>query len=154
MSVLRVADEDYPDAATRHLGDAKALCAAFRHDGASYLLGYVVECCLKSVRLHDQAWQPALLAHDPQALSTARKAMMNSKLFGHKLYALMATAIGTTGARYLPDLPPSASIYKWSEARRYQRADPQAEDTADAWLHWASYVYDATIVQMTLDGAL
>ncbi|HEX4423214.1 MAG TPA: hypothetical protein VH165_35120 [Kofleriaceae bacterium] len=153
MSALRVQNEDFPEAATKHLNDAQALHAAQRADGACYLLGYVVECCLKSVRLHDHAWRSATHRHDAGALSIARN-QMASRLFGHNLLALLSTTIGTEGARYLPDLPPDASIYQWKETRRYQPLDPNAETAATSWMSWARFVYDATIVQMQLDGVL
>ena len=41
--------DDYPDAARKHLEDAKVLLAGSRPDGAAYLAGYVVECALKTV---------------------------------------------------------------------------------------------------------
>jgi len=153
MSVLRVQNDDFPDAAARHFGDATALCAARRYDGACYLLGYVVECCLKAIRLHDHAWRPASLNHDPQALIAARN-QMAGRAFGHGLQALVTVAIGGTGGRYLPDIPPNASIYNWSSIRRYQPVDLDAEARATSWMHWATHVYETTIVQMTLDGVL
>jgi hypothetical protein len=41
--------DDYPQAAMKHLEDAKSLLGANRVDGAAYLAGYVVECSLKSL---------------------------------------------------------------------------------------------------------
>ena len=162
VSALRVQQEDYPDAATKHLGDARALHVAQRHDGACYLLGYVIECCLKAVRLHDHAWQAASRAHDPNLLVAARN-QMSSKTFGHKLEALLITTIGPMGARYLPSLPPNASIVygstlssilKWSEVQRYHPPDPNARAIAASWLEWAELTYDHTVIQMTLDGVI
>ena len=153
MSALRVLNEDFPEAATKHLSDAQALHVAQRDDGACYLLGYVVECCLKAVRLHDHAWRPTSRSHDAAALSAARN-QMASRSFGHNLLALVTTAVGTIGARYLPDLPANASIYDWKETRRYQPSDPNALTAATSWMLWARVVYDATIVEMQLDGVL
>jgi hypothetical protein len=62
--------------------------------------------------------------------------------------------VGAVGARYLPDLPSSASIYNWRETRRYQPSDPNAEMAAASWMSWAELVYSATILQMQLDGVL
>ena len=45
--------DDHPDAAHKHLLDAEALLAQQRADGAAYLSGYVVECALKSLWLHE-----------------------------------------------------------------------------------------------------
>lgn len=153
MSTLRVQNDDFADAATKHLNDADALHTAQRNDGACYLLGYVVECCLKAVRLHDHAWRAGSHSHDAQALTAARD-QMKSRMFGHNLQALVTTTVGTVGARYLPDLPSTASIYGWMETRRYQTPDPHAVITATSWMSWARFVYEATIVQMQLDGVL
>jgi len=48
-SLLKPNGDDYPDAAAKHLADAKALLGDSRFDGAAYLAGYVVECSLKSI---------------------------------------------------------------------------------------------------------
>src|SRR4051812_31003088 len=45
--------DDHPDAAGKHLQDAKVLLIAGRADGAAYLSGYVVECSLKSLWLFE-----------------------------------------------------------------------------------------------------
>jgi hypothetical protein len=162
VSVLRVQNEDFPDAATKHLSDARVLHVARRHDGACYLLGYVLECCLKAVRLHDHAWQATSRSHDPNLLISARN-QMSSKKFGHRLEALLTTTIGPIGARYLPSLPTTASIVygstlssvlKWSEVQRYQPPDPNARTVAASWIEWAEFTYDHTIVQMQLDGVI
>lgn len=54
MSRLRLPNgDDHPEAAGKRLSDARVLLPAGRADGAAYLAGYVVECSLKSVLLHE-----------------------------------------------------------------------------------------------------
>lgn len=54
MSKLRTSNgDDHPEAAHKHLLDAQTLMGQQRADGAAYLSGYVVECALKSLWLHE-----------------------------------------------------------------------------------------------------
>ena len=56
MSHLRQGnDDDYPEAAVKHMQDSGVLLAGGRYDGAAYLAGYVVECALKSIEDVDSA---------------------------------------------------------------------------------------------------
>ena len=64
MSRLRNGDEDHPEAADRHFGDASHLLREGRVETAGYLAGYVVQCCLKSVLIHDHAWDVGTATHD------------------------------------------------------------------------------------------
>jgi hypothetical protein len=48
--------DDHPDAAHKHLLDAEALLTQQRADGAAYSSGYVVECALKSLWLHEKVY--------------------------------------------------------------------------------------------------
>ncbi|HSN99958.1 MAG TPA: hypothetical protein VLS89_16800 [Candidatus Nanopelagicales bacterium] len=54
MSNLAYQGDDHPEAAAKHLDDAKALLAAMRYDGAGYLAGYVLECSLKTIVLLEE----------------------------------------------------------------------------------------------------
>jgi hypothetical protein len=54
MSRLRTPNgDDHPEAAHKQLLDAQSLLGQQRADGAAYLSGYVVECALKSLWLHE-----------------------------------------------------------------------------------------------------
>jgi hypothetical protein len=158
MSALQAHNsDDFPDAATKHLGDARALHAARRHDGACYLLGYVVECSLKAVYLHDRAWESSTRTHN-KALLLAAHHQVSHKPLGHDLSALLAVSVGPEGARYLPDLPPpgpgAATILTWKETLRYRSPAPDADIRAASWSAWAEFVHDHTVIQMQLDGVL
>lgn len=158
MSTLQAQNQDdYPDAATKHLGDARALVAALRHDGACYLLGYVVECSLKAVFVHDQAWQAGARVHDTALINLAYQVVSRQRPYGHNLAALLAATVGPEGARYLSDLQiwlNGATVLQWRETLRYRSPTPDAALRAGSWIHWAELVYDATVVQMQLDGVL
>jgi hypothetical protein len=161
VSALKINDDDYPEAAEKHVRDSVALHEAHRHDGACYLAGYVVECCLKAVLLHDKAWRHTPAPHhDASALASERN-KISKRPFGHDLVALMLGTIGAVGARYMPDIPKDASILSspamgggWTETIRYRAPHPQAEARAKSWLEWAKHVYESTIVEMRLDGVL
>jgi len=157
MSALQAHnDDDFPAAATKHLGDARVLHHSRRHDGACYLLGYVVECSLKAVYLHDRAWDSATRTHNKAKIRAAHKEVSHRPL-GHVLSALLAVNVGPEGARYLPDLPlgpGGAAILEWKETIRYRSPDPSAAHRADSWSAWAELVHDHTVIQMQLDGVL
>jgi len=49
VSRLKQANDDYPEAAGKHLQDASVLQNGGRSDGVAYLSGYVVECAMKTL---------------------------------------------------------------------------------------------------------
>jgi HEPN domain len=167
MSKLRVNDDDHPMAATKHLRDAEALLAAGRPDGSAYHSGYVVECSLKAVLLHDEAWDAAKGRHDSQRLA-ARHRVLSRPPFGHdlarlttELVNLASLQIGAIGAKYLPDFRSvanqRASVLAWKETIRYAAEDPDVNGAtvrALGHLEWAMYVHEFTIAEMFLDGVL
>jgi hypothetical protein len=160
MSKLCVGDDDHPLAATKHLRDAQALRDAGRSDGCAYLAGYVVECSLKAVLLHDDAWDPTNAQHDATKLRTCHRKLSGSA-FGHKLPVLAAAQVGSVGAKYLPDLllgsPSPASVLSWKETIRYRGEDPDpllAASRSASYLEWAEHVFACSIVEMQLDGVL
>lgn len=135
---------------------------ASRHDSCAYHAGYVVECSLKAVLLHDDAWNPSTEQHDALRLRAFSKILVG-KQYGHDLLALASAQIGSSGAKYWPDLPrgsPSlsaASILSWKTTSRYQGEDPNppvAIDRAIAFMEWAELIYEGAIVEMQLDGVI
>lgn len=160
MSNLRVGDDDHPLAAVMHLRDAQALHNSNRPDGCAYHAGYVVECSLKTVLLHDDAWDAIAGEHDAAKLHACHK-KLSGKSYGHRLAVLAAAQLGAVGAKYWPDLPmppgPSASVFDWKETLRYRGEDPdfsKAVDRATAYLEWAEHVHACSIVAMRLDGVI
>ncbi len=152
MSRLAVGADDYPEAARKHIADARTLSEAQRHDGAAYHSGYVVECSLKAVLLHDRSYDPTTTTTDAAKLASWH-AQLCSKKFGHKLARLLSATVGAEGARYLPPLGPSASVLNWTETMRYWAPGAISNVQAEAFLSWAELAVES-IVQMTLDGVL
>jgi hypothetical protein len=146
-------DDDHADAAGKHLSDAGVLLENSRFDGAGYLSGYVVECVLKSVVLHDVSFNSSLGQHDLTTLADWHK-KLSRKPYGHGLQALAAIVVGAEGAPYMPDLPPTAAVFKWRETLRYAPPGVVAEDRATAYHEWAGMVYSHAIVAMRLQGLI
>jgi hypothetical protein len=154
-------------AATKHLRDAEALHEAGRLDGCAYLAGYVVECSLKAVLLHDRSWDPTV---GPNGQHVAAKlAAVHMQLrkapYGHDLVHLASQQLGAEGAKYWPDLTPGnvtqgvhlRAVLDWKETLRYRGEDPQTDRAAlraSSYLGWAAEVHARAIVEMRLDGVL
>lgn len=152
MSRLRLPNhDDHPEAASKHLTDARALIAASRHDGAAYLAGYVAECSLKALLLYEKG-MPA-----PGATPPWKKGSDGHDL--SKLQADVATLAAIGGAktaRYfgssvkgLTSLPLAA----WDPGMRY-RAPAMAVADAASWLANADSIYAETVGAMIKDGVL
>jgi hypothetical protein len=153
MSKLRVQNDDHPEAAGKHLGDAAVLLNASRYDGAGYLSGYVVECALKAVILHDNSFDPHAGSHDTAKLAAWHQ-KLSKKPFGHDLKNLAAATIGVEGARYLPDLPMNAAVLEWRETLRYMSPGDVTEPRARAYHEWAGMAYEHAIIAMRSDGVI
>jgi hypothetical protein len=140
--------DDHPEAAHKHLLDAQALLAQQRADGAAYLSGYVVECALKSLWLHETG------------LPVGTNAPWGGQ--GHKLsflsaqVAALATVAGAKIARYFGPATkqvPSSAIAGWTPEMRYRTATMTVND-AQAWCACARDAFNETVAQMRLDGVL
>lgn len=152
MSLLCVGDDDHPEAALKHFEDAKVLIGAGRPDGAAYHAGYVVECSLKTIILHDRCYDPASSSRDRAILERWHKDL-SRKPYGHDLEMLLGAVVGGDGARYMPPLHQASSIVRdWTETMRY-RAPTLNNDIANAFLAWAELAVHA-VVRMKLDGVL
>jgi len=139
-SLLQGNGDDYPDAASKHLADARALLAAARADGAAYLAGYVVECALKTIL----------------QVATGRAPKVHSLIDLTSRVASSSAAAGATIARYVTGNVtgiPAASIAGWSETMRYH-APRIAQGDAAGWVLEARAVHDDTVAQMILDGVV
>ncbi|MFZ2648777.1 MAG: hypothetical protein WA210_01600 [Burkholderiaceae bacterium] len=149
MSKLRTSTgDDHPEAAHKHLLDAQTLLVQQRADGAGYLSGYVVECALKSLWLHETGAATAKLmpwdkrGHDLNYLATQATAL--------------ATVAGAKTARYLKAATSgvaSSAIAAWRAEMRYRPAAMTSGDAA-VWCQIASGVFQETVGQMQLDGVL
>jgi hypothetical protein len=153
MSKLRVTNDDHADAAGKHLSDAGALLEKNRFDGAGYLSGYVVECVLKSVVLHDKSFDSSIGHHDPTTLAAWHK-MLSRKPYGHDLPALAAIVVGTEGAPYMPGLPFNAAVFNWRETLRYAPPGMVTEAQSRDYHACADMAYQQAIVAMRLQGLI
>ena len=138
--------DDHPEAAGKNLTDAQALESQNRHDGAGYLAGYVVECCLKTVVLIEQGartWN-GRTGHDLRFLSA------NALRF--------ASIASAKTAKYAPFGNAGHPIYDpnvgWRETLRYREQGAVPAATAQAWIAEAYFVFQKTVAQMRLDGVI
>jgi hypothetical protein len=150
MSRLAVGTDDHPEAARKHFDDAFALREARRYDGVAYHAGYVIECALKAILLHDRSYDPLAGAVNATELAQWHRKLSRSP-FGHDLQQLLAATVGAEGARYLPVVPTTASVLNWTETLRYRASGAVDEPTANAYLSWAELAIDS-VLQMILDG--
>lgn len=140
--------DDHPEAAHKHLVDAQTLLGQQRADGAAYLSGYVVECALKSLWLHEEG------APTGNAMPWKRQ--------GHDLNHLatqvtvLATVAGAKTARYFKAAMSgvsSSAIVAWKPEMRYHAPSMDLSD-AENWYACARDVFQETVHQMRLDGVL
>jgi hypothetical protein len=149
MSSLRTANgDDHPEAARKHLLDAQVLLGQQRPDGAAYLSGYVVECALKSLWLHQTG--------------IPMGKMPWGKKHGHGISFLassvgaFANVAGAKTSRYYKQATSSvaaSAIAAWGPEMRYRPVTMTSGD-AKAWCQIASDVFQETVAQMQLDGVL
>jgi hypothetical protein len=140
--------DDHPEAAHKHLLDAQTLLGHQRADGAAYLSGYVVECALKSLWLHETG------------VATKKTISWGKK--GHNLNDLtarvtaLASVAGAKTARYFKRATSgvsSSAIAIWTPEMRY-RSPIMSISAAEAWHTIASNVFSETVAQMKLDGVI
>jgi hypothetical protein len=143
--VSRVAQhngDDHAEAAGKHLVDSRTLANAGGADGAAYLAGYVVECCLKTL---------VLVASGAVAQVHSLNDLTSEAL-------RLAALPGSRTVRYAPRQTPGHALYDrahgWRPALRYRPPGHIAPAVAAAWLAEAELVYVSTIVTMRLDGVV
>lgn len=149
MSKLRTqGGDDHPDAALKHLLDAQTLLGQSRADGAAYLSGYVVECALKSLWLHETG------VPSSNAMPWGRQGHDMNLLAGH--VSALASVAGVKTARYFKAATAgvlASSISPWKPEMRYRSPSMTLGD-AQAWCTVADAVYQETVAQMRLDGVI
>jgi hypothetical protein len=154
MSNLRWNDEDYPEAAGRHLGDASLLLGADRWAGAAYLAGYVVECSLKTLIVVEGS------ASAPPGNANAA-GYADARELGHDLGGLSKEAVrlaslgGSKVARYVPASGTAAGLEGgWKPKIRYAPDGKVTQGVARTWMGEAAALYDLTVGRMRLDGVV
>jgi hypothetical protein len=147
MSKLRTrTGDDHPEAAQKHLLDSQALLSQHRPDGAAYLSGYVVECALKSLWLH-QTGIPSL-----GPMPWGKRGHDLNHLVSHA--ATLASVAGSKIAPYYKQAMRSlatSAIAAWKPEMRYQAPQMAAGD-AEAWHKIADQVFQETVALMWLNG--
>lgn len=132
--------DDHPEAAAKHLTDCKTLQAQGRSDGAGYLAGYVIECCLKTLIIVDR--QPPERIH------------VLGRLGGEALR--LASLPSSRTARYAPWHHAAHPVYDaangWTEQLRYRPSGQLPHALAQQWVDEAEHVFSRTIVPLKLDG--
>lgn len=136
--------EDYPDAAHKHLEDALVLYSQNRYDGAGYLIGYVVECILKSLIQLNR--RPRFI-HDISSLTSEAQSL--------------AALPGAGAAKYHTKSPLSILNYakpyrsgSWSEFLRYHPEGEISETLCVSWIEDTEKLFMSTIVEMKKDGII
>lgn len=139
--------DDYPDAASKNLDDARALLKAGRFDGAAYLSGYVIECSLKAlVVFEDSKGRP------PWEAGRAKGYLHRLRDLGTEALRL-AEALGSVSARYQPKMRRDHTVHSsWRESLRYRGTGAIAPMAAAEWLGEAERVWRSVVVEMKLDG--
>jgi len=141
-SLLQTNGDDYPDAAEKHLSDAKSLLTNQRYDGAAYLSGYVVECSLKSLIQFETG--VALKDHNFNKLQK-------------NVIRLSAQANSKT-AKYASSKPIrdllKSKVIRWSVKIRYSSSGKITSTDSNSWFKEANDVFISTILEMRLDGVI
>jgi HEPN domain-containing protein len=147
MSSLRTANgDDHPEAARKHLLDAQVLLGQQRADGAAYLSGYVVECALKSLWLHETGLPMGRMPWGTKHAIGFLASHVGS----------FANVAGAKTSRYYKQATSSvaaSAIAGWGPGMRY-RPETMTHGDAQTWLQIAQNVFQETVAQMQLDGVL
>lgn len=137
-------EENFTQAAGRHLYDSKILLERKRWDNAVYLAGYVVECTFK------------VLVENYFQIDRAAV-----KKYGHDLVELEGKAMERLRVMYpvLDNQLPSSRINQTVLAqdhpdRRYYQSDLWSESQATEAVNRAAEIYRDIIIKMVLDGII
>jgi len=118
--------ESYAQSAVRHFNDADRLAGAHAYHGAGYLIGYAVECAIKTAVESTRPGATAPHAHLPDLVEKAKK-MLSGRAHQAILVALSA-----------PDL-----MTGWSTALRYRMDDAVSEARFCCWRRQAQRIIGA-----------
>ena len=110
-------DDNYAQAAAKHLKDASALLAAARWDGACYLAGYVVECTLKA------KLASAGVPNDTHSLRNLKDELNRVAAYGKGVKAISSTM---ERVLYIN------GFYAWFPGVRYQAEGCYTEEAANS----------------------
>ncbi|MFM5998586.1 MAG: HEPN domain-containing protein [Dolichospermum sp.] len=135
--------ESFPQAAARHLHDAKILLDKQRWDNAVYLAGYVVECSFKVL----------VEVYIPEGKTAVKK-------YGHDLTELQGKAMDRLRLIYpvLMQLPASRTmgtvLDQYHPERRYYKSGIWNQTQAEEAVNTAEEIYQEIIPKLVLDGKI
>ncbi|MBD2137727.1 HEPN domain-containing protein [Anabaena sp. FACHB-1237] len=135
--------DSFPQAAARHLYDAKILLDQQRWDNAVYLAGYVVECSFKVL----------VEVYIPEGKTAVKK-------YGHDLTELQGKAIDRLRLMYpvLMQLPTSQTqgtkLAENHPGRRYYKSGIWNQTEAEEAVNRAEEIYQEVITKLVLDGII
>jgi HEPN domain-containing protein len=135
--------ESFPQAAARHLHDAKILLNKKRWDNAVYLAGYVVECGFKVL----------VEVYIPEGKTAVKK-------YGHDLAEIQGKAMDRLRLIYpvLMQLPASRTMEtvldQYHPERRYYKSGMWNKTEAKNAVKRAEQIYQEIIPKLVLDGRL
>ena len=140
--VAQTNGDDYVDAASKHVKDARILLDQNRLDNAEYLAGYVVECTLKTIAVLEGI-NVRMYKHDINQIHSKLVRDIPS-LASPKTAAYIRYPI--TNLQYgLPN--------GWEEVMRY-RSPFVAKACAESWVIEAERLYRQIIQTMQKDGLI
>jgi hypothetical protein len=106
--------ESYSEAAVRHFSDADHLAAGQHLDGAGYLIGYAVECAIKSAVENMRPTADAPHLHLPTLVEKAKKALQGRRK--HSVFTVLERpgfmAGWAVSLRYEADMTIDAETFK------------------------------------------
>ncbi|MBD2691648.1 HEPN domain-containing protein [Anabaena catenula] len=137
-------EESFPQAAGRHLHDAKILLDKERWDNAVYLAGYVVECSFKVlVKVYIPQDKTAVKNYGHDLIQLQGKAMDRLRLM-YPVLDMQLPASRTMGTVLDQDHP----------ERRYAKSGLWNQIQAKEAVERAEQIYVETIPKLILDGIL
>lgn len=140
-TLLQANGDDYVEAALKHLEDAHKLLESGRHCGSAYLSGYVVECCFKALIQIETGL--SVRTHELEELAAEVEAVI--------LFTSSSTAKYVS--RGVVEIR-NAAIAAWRPEMRYHAEASTTKLQAESWIQEAKAIFQSTVRQMVLDGAV
>jgi len=134
--------DDFASAAERHLNDGSFLVDHGRFDNALYLLGYVVECSLKTV-VESGGGNARSFSH---RLGDLREEYL-------RLAVLMGSAVSAP-SETVEELVKDFESLSWNPSHRYRGNGHVNSSMADKARRLAYNIFGNTVVKLRLDGGL
>lgn len=166
--------DDYPAAAGKHLSDADALIRAGRFDGAAYLVGYVLECSLRTVIMVGEIVKRGDVSPGREAAAVAPRSVTMSRFKAvaaretramardHDLDVLAkattsyASVLNSANAAYAPPVDVSKPPWggAWAPSLRYRAEKEISAQVAKDWFKEADQLYRSTVGLMIRNGLI